>query len=1258
MGIHMGIGRGPIDELKKIEVGGRIAWSGSRTSTGAFGVHAENLFGGKKAEGGVDGTFELYMGEADQVVSSKLKRMLGGGDQPEFRGVATGYFDGLVTAMNPYPKPWRFFIRRILKGWDGPVWYAEKAVIEMEGYDEEGNKHKILAMNPAHIIYECLTNRDWGRGHSRDLMFDSEFRKVADALYEEEFGLCIAWRRQDTIDSFIQNILNHISGALYVDKFTGTFKLKLFRKDYDIDNLPIFGFESGLLQINEATNGSIHGLMNESVVKWFNPIIGKEGQVRAQNLALIQTSGAIRSDTFTYDGVPNARLATVIAERELRVASTNVRRFSITCDRRAWRVQPGDVIKITDPKTRGLESVVIRIADTEESKQSEGQIILTAVQDTFAFDLNTFTGVQDPSFPKPNLNPVPARRLVYETTYAELSSLFPPGEFNAIQRSYGYLRTQAEKGSPVTMAYEIHVKNPALNKYEKEGAGDFTCLFEVAAQVGYLDTQIAIKKGVDMDYMEVGDLIYINEEIMLVDKLPENGVIGVRRGVYDTVPHQHPVDSVAWDIVQGGGMDLTTRQAGETISVKILPWTLSGGVLEEDKVTHDDLKFNYRFYRPYAPGLVQVTSVENPEPRPWYIANVLRADAGSEEVPDALRITWTHRDRPFQQDKPIYHEEGSIGPEPGTTYRINIINSRGQIVRRESGISGTQFVYTYGQAALDFQVESSSIEPVSGWLQLESMRDGFESWQNYMIPVRVYKKPPQLNYVNFAAQSVAQVAGQIDDGDDGDESANAKMYVNFQSQSVAQESPDLGVDGGGFTEGANINFMAQPVSQVGKLIPLVDSQLFEYPYLMLLRQGFDSSASQFFAAVARPSDRVTDGYDLFERERKDAEFVNLGAQPWAPWGILSARMDYLDNEITLDATSESDGVPTTDAMPGDIIFVGREAMVIRTIDGKRMTVGRGVIDTVPAVHGKGQVVWFVNSQIAAGQRKYSEGETCVMAVRPHTLAAEILPKDVTSKSLPAKLRADLPYPPGFLLGNGEHFFKLWDALAEDFDAYNPKGKPLTLSWAHRNRVNQGETPLDHLATGQNRPSNVIYRVWVGKEVYWPGSRTPTVYTMGEFFTRDSGYTFTKEQVEAWGLRIGRILDNSAYAIVSITVNAQTEDGSLSNWQGYQSQCKMPSFPADRNTGPNPGKPDPGPGGDGGGNGDGGGTNPGNPDPSRPDPTDPDPNPTNPDPKPNPDDPDPKPEEPDPPIDVAGWSIKWDHDWALRLPDQTEEEGNE
>jgi hypothetical protein len=38
-------------------------------------------------------------------------------------------------------------------------------------------------MNPAHIIYECATNPDWGRGLPRELVDNISFASAANVLY-------------------------------------------------------------------------------------------------------------------------------------------------------------------------------------------------------------------------------------------------------------------------------------------------------------------------------------------------------------------------------------------------------------------------------------------------------------------------------------------------------------------------------------------------------------------------------------------------------------------------------------------------------------------------------------------------------------------------------------------------------------------------------------------------------------------------------------------------------------------------------------------------------------------------------------------------------------------------------------------------------------------------------------------------------------------------------------------------------------------
>lgn len=143
-GIHMGIGRGPINELVEIQVGDKIAWRGSAAASGEFQIDKPDLFGGVKQEGGIVGTLTLMMGEPTQVAPAGLVAMLGHA-LPGFRRMVTAFYNGKIAANSPYPKAWKFRVRRSTKGWqnDAP-WYPEKAMIVLYGLtadyvDEDNN---------------------------------------------------------------------------------------------------------------------------------------------------------------------------------------------------------------------------------------------------------------------------------------------------------------------------------------------------------------------------------------------------------------------------------------------------------------------------------------------------------------------------------------------------------------------------------------------------------------------------------------------------------------------------------------------------------------------------------------------------------------------------------------------------------------------------------------------------------------------------------------------------------------------------------------------------------------------------------------------------------------------------------------------------------------------------------------------------------------------------------------------------------------
>lgn len=1259
MGLHMGLGRGPVDELCEISVGDRQAWQGSVSSNTQIQIKAPNLFGGTKSEGGIDGTFDLMMGGPTQTMSTKLRAMLKG-DQPEFRGVVSAFFDGMICAMNPYPKAWKFRVRRITSGWDGNVWYPEKATINLQGYYGDGTSRQVKAMNPVHIIYESLTNRAWGLGRDRSLFLDDAWRAAADQVFDEKFGLCMRWGRQDTLMSFTQTVIDHIGCAVYVDKFTGKFTIKLIRNDYNPDTLPIVDMDSGLLSIDEATNASIYNLLNEIVVVGHNPVTNEDFQMRAHNLALIQTQGAINSDTREYPGLPTPELGNIVAQRDLKAASTNVRRFSVKVDRRLWHIQPGDVFKLRDPTSRGIETVIVRVGNVEENSQVDGSIKITCVQDVFGVELNTFSDVQPPGHATPDFSPQVGRRLLYEFPYAELSRQLPDGEFNAFGNAEGVFHAHAEKATPIVMGFDISVRPEGQADFAVNGSGDFTPLAELANQIGYLDTILYYyREGDDFNdeedvYVGMSILVGTGErgqhEIMRVDDINRvTKTLTVARGCWDTVPKRHFGGALIWAIEDNGGTDGVKYISGETVEVKMLPWTMRGGRFPEEDAPVDDLIFRTRFYRVYAPGLMRWTTIAAGITQPWYLPFDLRADAGTNEVPDFATLTWAHRDRPVQQDKLVDHLQTSIGPEAGTTYRLRVFDGTGTLVRTETGITGTQFVYTYQMASDDTKVEDGAPESAFGTIYFDAMRNGVESWEAYTLTFTVHKKPPQNANVAALMMQTAEEDTEIQSGEDGDISG---AQVPYQAEAVVQNDTDI-TSGDGIISGGQVAMLSEQGTQATKLVPMIDMYLYEAPYLTLVRDGRDTSHSQLLGFVARPSDRTVDGYDLCDRLQGETAWHNNGSSPWTPWGVVAGFMPQLSNEIVMNATSDTDGVPIATVQLGDIVLVDNELMVVQGTNGKTFTVGRGSVDTIPAVHYAGAVVWLFDRGHAAADRLYGDNDIVEAVVKPHSYALNIPPEDMPVKQLQMQYRPIRPYPPGLMLANGNHWFERVMGIPDNMDYFAPSAKDIVLTWAHRNRLSQDDTAYDHYASGIAPEPGVQYRVWIGF-TYVSGTQGVTV-TLATIMTSDAGITLKAADLLAWGQRAGRTLRAPGITAVQIAVNAVRDD--VFNWQGYSMLAILPSYPMspgetpgggtipDIPHYPDPGDPTPNPNDpDPGTPGDGGGTDP-TPDPNNPNP--------NPDPEvPDTDPPDPEPEpEPDP-DNVFGWSNNWDHGWAANLPDQT------
>lgn len=749
--LHMGIGRGPVNEIVEIRVGDVTAVDVPIciADEGKFvRINKPDLFGGDKKEGGIQGPMYVYNGAPDQELQPRLggtgvPDWVGyffghlaplpgiadslGGDVPNFRGVTTLWYDGLVCSMNPYPKEWSFRVARTTAGWyGGQAWYPAKATIVL---NSPAGK-VIKAMNPAHILYEVNTNPEWGRGMPADLIDENSYVVAANKLCSEGFGLCIPWFRQETIKEFIPVVIDHIGAVQYVDRETGKMTLRLIRDDYDPDDLPVFDPDTGLLDIVEDDASGEDTAYNEIIVQGFDPTTKEDIQIRVQNLASIQSQEEIISNTIQYQGLATRELVARVAQRELKAQSA-VRRFTLTLDRRGWRITPGMPFKISYP-ARGIGTMIVRAGEIRDGNLVDGQIEVKAVQDIFGMPDTSFVTPTGPVWTPPSFDPVPPpyHRLV-EVSWRDFFIRTSPADHDAVKEGDSYIGQLAAAPPGVqTQGYDLYIRVDGETDFTYKVGGSFTAWAKLAAPAEPLDTVLTFtEENLDYFFAEftTGMVVLIDDEQIVIDAFDEETLEAtVRRGVADTIPAAHAIDALVWLIDDELVTDSVIYQDGETVYSKALTRTASELLAIEDAV-EDSVTVDQRLYRPYPPGDVQQDGLSIYAERPV--------------APEPV-FTWTHRDRLIQADHVVGHTEASVGPEAGTTYTIRVYDHADDtLLRTENGIAGTTWTYEVAM-----QVTDGS--PVKAWIELESNRDGVASYFHYRFLVQLRASGYGANYGN------------------------------------------------------------------------------------------------------------------------------------------------------------------------------------------------------------------------------------------------------------------------------------------------------------------------------------------------------------------------------------------------------------------------------------------------------------------------------------------------------------------------------
>jgi hypothetical protein len=219
----------------------------------------------------------------------------------------------------------------------------------------------------------------------------------------------------------------------------------------------------------------------------------------------------------------------------------------------------------------------------------------------------------------------------------------------------------------------------------------------------------------------------------------------------------------------------------------------------------------------------------------------------------------------------------------------------------------------------------------------------------------------------------------------------------------------------------------------------------EAPYWTIVRQitgenglgNYDDEAGLLMTRAKKPTSDAFN-YDALLRESPTGDFINVGPVQWTPTATLTAGVGLTETTWSITGGVNLDQVET-----GRYAVIGPELVAVTDIDigAGQITMDRGVLDTVPALHSAGDRIWFCEQRQGVIAREYLSSEQIDVKMLTRTSKGVLAEAVAPINSLTFNHRAIRPYPPGRVRINTEAYP---DEISGE----------LTVDWAHRDREQQ------------------------------------------------------------------------------------------------------------------------------------------------------------------------------------------------------------
>ncbi len=604
VGIQFALCRGPVDEISQIWIAEKLVFPIDAqvplTADGSFDIDLPKLFGGDKlGTGGISGTVSWKTGSETQTANTYLTaHQQEGGDTPAYHGTAYATFEQGYVGNSTSISPWAFEIKRLPVG-------PDLLTKEVNGADA----------NPAYVIYEILTNTEWGLGFPASDIDTGVFETAATTLLGENNGFSFVLDQPREIGDLLEEVQRQIDGVVYLDQSSGKWTLKLARDDYTVATIPLID-ESNILEIKDFVRSAWEDTTNYLTLEFTDRSRDYFKTFSlAQDMGNFRIQGVNNKSNMNFPGVKDRTLANDLVWRELRQLSFPLVKSTVIVNREFWDIAPGDVVKWTST-TLDFTELVMRVTRIDMGNLTKGEIELTLVQDVFEVTTDSsFGDPPDSGWLRPSNTPIAIP--LADTQYFEAPKAISIRDTDALSASLPYrVWVGAQYQGDGSVEFDLRTTGGTIYETEREidqfmligkltsaigpGLTDSTLTVtpdQGDSQAAFLAELPATGDAIDGEVLG-NDLTYIlkiGSEFMLASSISANSTDvdfeTVYRGILDSAPQAHLIDVPVYLLAgdsAGGGIGDRSFEDTDNVSIKLVTRTRSLELSEGDATTITD----------------------------------------------------------------------------------------------------------------------------------------------------------------------------------------------------------------------------------------------------------------------------------------------------------------------------------------------------------------------------------------------------------------------------------------------------------------------------------------------------------------------------------------------------------------------------------------------------------------------------------------------------------------------------------------------